>query len=147
MYEIMRYWDDIHTEWDADRRAFAAAWRNQHRWVVSRSLQSVGPNANLVGPDLARAIRELKAALSESGEDGRYREGFDVDHQEAGAASIQRHFDRVADIIPAGLQHDLEDHQTVPLMKRRGNLQAMPVLATRGNRETQTRREMAVVRQ
>ena len=25
MYEIMRYWDDEHPEWNADRRAFAAA--------------------------------------------------------------------------------------------------------------------------
>ena len=62
MYEIMRYWDDDHPEWDADRRAFAAAWRKQHKWVVSRTLTSVGPNASLVGNDLARAIRELKAA-------------------------------------------------------------------------------------
>jgi dihydrofolate reductase len=61
MYEIMRYWDDDHPEWDADRRAFAAAWRKQHKWVVSRSLQSVGPNASLVGNDLERAIRGLKA--------------------------------------------------------------------------------------
>ena len=61
MYEIMRYWDDDHPEWDADRRAFAAAWRKQHKWVVSRTLTSVGPNASLVGNDLARAIRELKA--------------------------------------------------------------------------------------
>jgi len=28
MYEIMRYWDDDHPEWNADERAFAAAWRN-----------------------------------------------------------------------------------------------------------------------
>ena len=62
MYEIMRYWDDDHPEWDADRRAFAAAWRKQHKWVVSRTLTSVGPNASLVGNDLERAIRELKAA-------------------------------------------------------------------------------------
>jgi hypothetical protein len=38
MYEIMRYWDDDHPEWNADERAFAAAWRNQPKWVVSRSL-------------------------------------------------------------------------------------------------------------
>ena len=62
MYEIMRYWDDDHPEWDADRRAFAAAWRKQHKWVVSRTLTSVGPIASLVGNDLEHAIRELKAA-------------------------------------------------------------------------------------
>ena len=61
MYEIMRYWDDDHPEWDADRQAFAAAWRRQPKWVVSRSLKSVGANATLVGDDLEGAIRELKA--------------------------------------------------------------------------------------
>lgn len=65
IYEIMRYWDDDHPEWDADERAFAAAWRRQPKWVVSRSLASVGPNARLVGDDLEGAIRALKA-----GEDG-----------------------------------------------------------------------------
>jgi dihydrofolate reductase len=61
MYEIMRYWDDDHPEWDAPERAFAAAWRKQPKWVISRSLKSVGPNARLVADDLSRAIRELKA--------------------------------------------------------------------------------------
>ena len=61
IYEVMRYWDDDHPEWDADELAFAAAWRSQPKWVVSRSLQSVGPNASLVAADLERAIRELKA--------------------------------------------------------------------------------------
>jgi dihydrofolate reductase len=61
MYEIMRYWDDDHPEWAADEHAFAMAWRNQPKWVVSRSLNSVGPNATLVGDDLEGAMRELKA--------------------------------------------------------------------------------------
>jgi dihydrofolate reductase len=61
MYEVMRYWDDDHPEWEAAEHAFAAAWRNQPKWVVSRSLKSVGPNARLVEDDLERAIRELKA--------------------------------------------------------------------------------------
>jgi dihydrofolate reductase len=61
MYEIMRYWDDEHPEWNADERAFAAAWRKQPKWVVSRSLKSVGPNASLVEGDLEGAVRELKA--------------------------------------------------------------------------------------
>ena len=61
MYEIMRYWDDDHPEWDAEERAFAAGWRDQPKWVVTRSLKSVGPNATLVGADLAGAIRKLKA--------------------------------------------------------------------------------------
>ena len=61
MYEIMRYWDDDQPDWGEDERAFAVAWRNQPKWVVSRSLRSVGPNATLVGDDLAGAIRALKA--------------------------------------------------------------------------------------
>jgi dihydrofolate reductase len=61
MYEVMRYWDDDRPEWNADEVAFAAAWRRQPKWVVSRSLTSVGPNARLVGPDLEGAIRTLKA--------------------------------------------------------------------------------------
>ena len=61
MYEIMRYWDDDLPEWNEEERAFAAAWRNQPKWVVSRSLKSVGPNATLVGDDLDGAIRALKA--------------------------------------------------------------------------------------
>ena len=61
IYEIMRYWDDDHTEWGADERAFATAWRRQPKWVVSRSLTSVGPNATLVEGDLEDAIRTLKA--------------------------------------------------------------------------------------
>ncbi len=61
MYEIMRYWDDDQLEWGAEERAFAAAWRTQPKWVVSRSLKSVGPNARLVEDDLGNAIRKLKA--------------------------------------------------------------------------------------
>ncbi|HEX8644743.1 MAG TPA: dihydrofolate reductase family protein [Allosphingosinicella sp.] len=61
MYETMRYWDDDRPEWDAEERAFASAWRKQPKWVVSRSLKSVGPNATLVESDLEGAIRRLKA--------------------------------------------------------------------------------------
>jgi dihydrofolate reductase len=61
MYEAMRYWDDDHSEWDAEQYTYAAAWRSKPKWVVSRSLKSVGPNARLVEGDLERAIRELKA--------------------------------------------------------------------------------------
>lgn len=60
IYEIMRYWDDDRPEWDADERAFAAAWRRQPKWVVSRSSTSVGPNATLVDGDLEGAIRQIK---------------------------------------------------------------------------------------
>src|SRR5882762_4271243 len=61
IYEVMRYWDDDHPEWDAAEHDFAVAWRNQPKWVVSRSLKSVGPNATLVEDDLEAAIRGLKA--------------------------------------------------------------------------------------
>jgi dihydrofolate reductase len=43
MYEIMRYWDEDLPEWDAEDRDFAVAWRSQPKWVMSRSLKSVGP--------------------------------------------------------------------------------------------------------
>jgi dihydrofolate reductase len=61
IYEIMRYWDDDQADWGADERAFAAAWRRQPKWVVSRTLKSVGPNATLIDGDLEAAIRALKA--------------------------------------------------------------------------------------
>jgi len=64
MYEVMRYWDEDLTEWDAEERDFAAAWRRQPKWVVSRSLKSVGPNATLVGDDLEAVIGGLKAQLA-----------------------------------------------------------------------------------
>ena len=63
MYEIMRYWDDDRPEWHAEEQEFAAAWRSRPKWVVSRSLKSVGPNATLVSDDIERAIRDLKARL------------------------------------------------------------------------------------
>lgn len=60
MYEILRYWDEDRPEWSAEQRDFAMVWRRQTKWVVSRSLKSVGPNATLVGDDLEAAIRGLK---------------------------------------------------------------------------------------
>ncbi|HEY1735691.1 MAG TPA: dihydrofolate reductase family protein, partial [Methylovirgula sp.] len=61
MYEIMRYWDGELPDWDADDREFAEAWRAQPKWVVARSLKSVGPNATLIGDDVEAALRKLKA--------------------------------------------------------------------------------------
>jgi hypothetical protein len=61
LYEVMRYWDRDHPEWSAEEAASAAAWRRQPKWIVSRSLKSVGPHATLVGDDLEAAIRGLKA--------------------------------------------------------------------------------------
>jgi dihydrofolate reductase len=61
MYEVMRYWDDDRPEWGADERDYAAAWRGQPKWVVSRSLRSVGPHATLVFDDIEATVRRLKA--------------------------------------------------------------------------------------
>ena len=62
-YEILRYWDEDHPEWSADERDFATAWRRQPKWVVSRSLKSVGPNTTLVDDDIEAVIRGIKAQL------------------------------------------------------------------------------------
>jgi dihydrofolate reductase len=64
LYEIMRYWDEDQPEWDEAEREFAEAWRHQRKWVVSRTLQSVGPNATLLGDDLEPTLRRLKAEVA-----------------------------------------------------------------------------------
>ena len=68
LYELMRYWDG--DRWnqhdpamDDDLCAFAEAWQAMPKWVVSRSLKSVGPNAKLIDDDLEAAVRKLKAEL------------------------------------------------------------------------------------
>ena len=57
MYEVMRYWDDDQPDWDAVERDFAAAWRATPKWVVSHTLESVGPNAALVRDDAGAFVR------------------------------------------------------------------------------------------
>jgi len=64
MYEVMRYWDDDQPDWNADAREYAAVWRSQPKWVVSRSLTSVGPKATLVADDVEAVMRGLKAELA-----------------------------------------------------------------------------------
>jgi dihydrofolate reductase len=61
LYEIMRYWDDEQADWGGAERDFAAAWRNAPKWVVSRTLKEVGPNARLLEGDLEAAVRKLKS--------------------------------------------------------------------------------------
>jgi dihydrofolate reductase len=61
VYELMRYWEDEHPEWGEAERDFALAWRKQPKWVVSRTLESVGPNATLVRGELERTLRAVKA--------------------------------------------------------------------------------------
>jgi dihydrofolate reductase len=63
IYEVVRYWDVDLPDWDATDREFAAVWRKQPKWVVSRSLKSVGPNATLIADDVEAAVRGLKARL------------------------------------------------------------------------------------
>ncbi len=63
LYEVMRYWDEDRPEWNAEQREFAVAWRNQPKWVVSRSLKSVGPNASLVADNLEDVMRGLRDQL------------------------------------------------------------------------------------
>src|ERR1700678_405168 len=64
MYEVMRYWDEDLPDWDAEDHDFAAVWRSKPKWVVSRSLKSVGPNATLLADDVEAVIRRLKTELA-----------------------------------------------------------------------------------
>jgi dihydrofolate reductase len=60
LYDLMRYWDEDQPDWGPDEHDFAAAWRALPKWVASRSLKDVGPNARLVEGDLVAAVRALK---------------------------------------------------------------------------------------
>jgi dihydrofolate reductase len=61
MYDVMRYWDADRPEWGESEHEFATAWRTLPKWIASRTLSSVGPNATLVGDDLDGFVRRLKA--------------------------------------------------------------------------------------
>lgn len=63
MYEIMRYWDEPSSDWGPAERDFADAWCRQPKYVVSRTLTEVGPNASLVSGDLETEMRRLKQEL------------------------------------------------------------------------------------
>jgi len=63
IYEVMRYWDEDQADWGEIEREFARAWRAQPKWVASRTLNSVGANATLIGDDLAGFVRQLKAEV------------------------------------------------------------------------------------
>ena len=64
IYELMRYWENDQPEWGEAEHAFAAAWRAQPKWVVSQTLEEVGPNATLISGDVVAAVRDLKAQQS-----------------------------------------------------------------------------------
>lgn len=61
MYEVMRYWDEDQAGWSDMEHDYAAAWRSRPKWVISRTLKCVGPNATLVEHNLEAVIRALKA--------------------------------------------------------------------------------------
>lgn len=61
MYEMMAAWDEDQPGQNAVGDEFAAAWRAKPKWVVSRTLKSVGPNATLVSGGLKEFVETLKA--------------------------------------------------------------------------------------
>ena len=67
LYELMSYWDSDAWNQDGraqdDLRAFAEAWRAMPKWVLSKSLKEVGPNATLISENFEAAIRKLKAEI------------------------------------------------------------------------------------
>ena len=64
IYELMQYWDEDRADWGEVERDFADAWRPKRKWVASRSLKSVGPNAELIVGDVADFARRLKAEVA-----------------------------------------------------------------------------------
>ena len=64
MYDLMRYWDDAPVKPGSREVAFAAAWRAKPKWVASRTLKSVGPNATLITGDVVTAVRKLKGDIA-----------------------------------------------------------------------------------
>ena len=64
LYGVMRYWDKDQEGWGAPEKEYAAVWRSKPKWVVSRTMKSVGPNATLISKDVEVAVRKLKAKMS-----------------------------------------------------------------------------------
>jgi len=60
LYGNMHYWDDDQLNWSAAEREFAIAWRETPKWVVSETLDAVGPNATLISGNVEEKIRRLK---------------------------------------------------------------------------------------
>jgi hypothetical protein len=60
----MRYWDEDKADWGEVERDFADAWRPKRKWVASRSLKSVGPNAELIGGEIPDFVRRLKEQVA-----------------------------------------------------------------------------------
>lgn len=60
VYETMRYWDEDRPEHSDLEREYGVVWRARPKWVASRTLTSVGPNATLVDGDLEGFVGRLK---------------------------------------------------------------------------------------
>lgn len=60
LYELMRYWETPQPEWGDDEHAFADVWMNQRKWVVSRTLNEVGPGATLISDNIEQSIRSIR---------------------------------------------------------------------------------------
>ena len=61
-YEVMRYWDDDHPEWDAEERRLRGGVAEPAEMGRLAVVELGRPNATVVEGDyLERAIRELKA--------------------------------------------------------------------------------------
>lgn len=63
IYEVMRYWEEERPEYSDLEREFGRVWRETPKYVVSRTLDAVGPNATLVKGDLGTFVRRLKDEL------------------------------------------------------------------------------------
>lgn len=63
LYELMAYWDEAQEGWGPAEHEFSKAMRDNHKWVVSSTLTSVGPNAELLGPDWVSDVRRIKAEV------------------------------------------------------------------------------------
>lgn len=64
IYDLMHYWETDQPGWGKAEHAFATAWRAQHKWVVSTTLEQVGPNATLIRDDIEPTLRALKHRLT-----------------------------------------------------------------------------------
>ena len=64
LYEVMRYWDEDHPEWDPGLARLRGGVAQPTEVGRSRSLKSVGPNATLVEDDIEAVIRGLKDELA-----------------------------------------------------------------------------------
>ncbi len=64
MYKIMAYRDEDQPGWEDAEREYAGVWRAQPRYVVSRTLNSAGPNATLISADVEDTISRLKSELA-----------------------------------------------------------------------------------